>query len=240
MSRVVYAQSDPTERAAGGAQVLRAAGIDVVGGVLAAEAEAVNRAWTHVQRMHRPLVTIKTAVSLDGRVADAGGGPTALTGAEARAFVHALRAEVDAVIVGTATAVVDDPQLTVRDAPVGINGQPLRVVMGERDLPPGLRVLDASAPSLQVRTHDPVAVLDALLARGVNHVLVEGGPTVTAAFLEADLVDDVVWLVAPTLLGAGPVSLPPLPSGPRHVVVRDVRTIGDDVAVIGSLSERES
>ena len=239
IARVVFAQADPTAAAGGGAEVLRQAGIPAEGGLLAAEAETVNRAWTHVQLTGRPLVTLKVAVSLDGRVADASGGPTAITGESTRAFVHWLRAACDAVLVGTSTAVIDDPQLTVRGsagepAPV----QPLRAVMGMRELPGHLRLLDGSAPLVHLRTHDPRAALAELLARDVQRVLVEGGPTVAAAFLDAGLVDEVVWGIAPRLLGAGPVALPPL-AVQRNVAVGSVERIGNDVVLIGAIKDEE-
>lgn len=233
--RVVFAQADPTPEASGGAVVLREAGVEVEGGLFEAEALAVNRAWTHVQRVGRPLVTAKTAMSLDGRVAGADGGPTRISNEESHRLAHALRAECDAIVVGSGTAVIDNPRLTVRD----VDGNepaapPLRVVMGERDLPPGLHLFDDSAPTVHLRTRDPQVVLSALLERGVQHVLVEGGPTVVAAFLNAGLVDRVMWFIAPVLLGAGPISLPPL-AAERNVVVEDVFTVQDDVVVIGSI-----
>lgn len=233
--RVVYAQSDPTDLAGGGAAVLREAGLEVVGGVLGAEAAAVNRAWTHVQQTGWPFITLKTAMSLDGRVAGASGGPTAITGGPARELSHALRATVDAILVGTGTAVVDDPRLTARDCAGELRAQqPLRVVMGTRTLPPELHLFDDSATTLVLATHDPVDVVKQLGERGVQHLLVEGGPTISAAFLEADLVDELVWFIAPRFLGAGPVSLPAL-STQRDVNVGEVRVVGDDVVLFCTL-----
>ncbi|MDD2858130.1 MAG: bifunctional diaminohydroxyphosphoribosylaminopyrimidine deaminase/5-amino-6-(5-phosphoribosylamino)uracil reductase RibD [Candidatus Nanopelagicales bacterium] len=230
ITRVVFAEEDPTREAGGGAAVLRDAGVEVVGGVEAEAAAAVNTAWTHVQRTGRPWVVLKLAQTLDGRVADARGGPTAITGAASRAAVHQLRAESDAVLVGANTAVVDDPQLTVRDQHV--EHQPLRVVMGLRALPVGLRVLDDSAPTLIVREHRPAVALALLRDAGVHQVLLEGGPTVAGAFLDARLVDELVWLLAPRLLGSGPVSVPGL-MAPVPVSVTQVSRIGDDVLVRG-------
>lgn len=233
--RVVFAQSDPTPQAGGGAEVLRAAGVEVEGGLREVEALVVNRAWTHVQRTGRPLVTVKTAMSLDGRVAGPDGGPTSISGVASRRMAHALRAECDAILVGTETALVDDPQLTVRDEHGHVvTPQPLRVVMGERELASGLRVFDDAAPTVHLRTRDPHQVLNALSERGVQHLLVEGGPTVVAAFLEAGLVDRLMWFIAPVLLGGGPVALPPL-AAEWNVVVEDVAQVEDDVVVIGSV-----
>lgn len=199
---------------------------------MAAEAELVNEAWTFAVRHGRPLVTLKSAVSLDGRVAGPGGGPTAITGAEPRLMVHRLRSDVDAILVGTGTVLADDPALTVR-LPEGGDRSPLRVVMGRRPIPEGARVMDGSAPSLQIEEHDPAAALATLAARGVQHVLLEGGPTLAAAFLDARLVDRLEWYLSGLLLGDGPPSLPVLATGPLGVDVVDVRVVGEDVRVTG-------
>ena len=236
--RVVFGQDDPTSLAGGGAEVLRAAGIDVVAGVLVDEALLVNEAWTFAQQNGRPMVTWKVAVSLDGRVAGPDGGPTAITGIEARREVHRLRAQVGAVVIGTGTALVDDPELTVRlvDAP---HGQPLRVVVGSTPLPRDARLMDDSTPTLLVDEPDPEALLSLLYARGVRHVLLEGGPTLAGSFVEARLVDRVVWYVAPLLLGDGPVAFPPhcTPDGrPVGVAVDDVTPVGEDVRISGTIT----
>ncbi len=235
IARVVFAQSDPTALAGGGAAVLADAGLEVVGGILADEALEVNRAWTHVQATGRPLVTLKCAMSLDGRVAGPGGEPIAITGPAARALSHRLRSEVDAIVVGTGTALMDDPHLTARDAQGRpVDRQPLRVVVGEREIPPTLHLLDEAAPSVHLRTRDPREVVDFLGRRGVSHLLVEGGPTLAAAFLTAGLVDEVMWFIAPRLLGSGPISLAGL-TRPVPMVVSAVESIGDDVLIRGRI-----
>ena len=240
ITRVVYAVDDPTAPAAGGAQVLRDAGLEVIDGVRRAQGEHLLRGWLSVQRAGRPHVTLKCAMSLDGRVADASGGPTALTGAQARAHAHAVRAEVDAIVVGTGTALIDDPSLTAR-RPDGslFPHQPLRVVVGTRTLPATARVLDDAAPTLLVTDHDPAVLVASLLARGVQTVVVEGGPTLAAAMLEADLIDAVAWYVAPVVLGAGPLALPTL-GGHRELNVTAVSILGTDVLIEGTLMARGS
>lgn len=236
VSRVVYAQSDPTAEAGGGADELKAGGVEVIGGVLAAESLAMNVAWTHFQHTGRPFVTVKMAATLDGRVADSTGGPTAITGQESARYVHALRSEVDAVLVGAGTALIDDPRLTVRDESGQAKArQPLRAVMGERELPPTLRVFDGEAPFVRLGTRDPIEALSILAARGVRHVLLEGGPTLAAAFLDSGVVDEVVWLLAPRLFGAGPVSIGPMRQ-PIAVDVRVLDRIGNDVVIRGAIS----
>ena len=136
VARVVHAQSDPGALTGGGADTLRAAGVEVVGGVLMDEALALNRAWTFAIVHGRPMVTWKFAATLDGRSAAADGSSAWITGPLARADVHDLRAECDAVLVGTGTVLADDPHLTVRHADGTPRGrQPLRVVMGRRRPP---------------------------------------------------------------------------------------------------------
>lgn len=206
--RVVVAQPDPNPLAAGGVATLRAAGIDVVEGVLADRSRAVNRVWSFAMEHQRPFVTWKLATTLDGRSAAADGTSRWVSGRAARLDTHRLRALSDTMLVGTNTVAVDDPQLTVRDAddrPLAV--QPLRAVMGERDLPDDARVFDPAlsfgAPSVHLRTRDPRAALAELFALDRRHVFLEGGPTVAAAFLTAGLVDEIVVYVSPMFLGAG-------------------------------------
>jgi len=202
--RVVFAQADTSPVARGGADELRAAGVDVEGGLLTDDARTLNRAWTFAAEHDRPFVTWKLATTLDGRSAAADGTSRWISSRAARRDTHRLRSECDAIMVGTGTVEVDDPQLTVRDeVDQPLPRQPLRVVVGERDLPTDRRVFDDVAETLHLRTRDPRAVLADLHARGRQHVFLEGGPTLAAAFLDADLVDEVVAYVAPMLLGAG-------------------------------------
>ena len=202
--RVVYAQADPNPVAAGGAERLRAAGIEVEGGVLADEARALNAVWTRATELQRPFVTWKFATTLDGRSAAADGTSRWVSSTAARRDTHRLRALSDTMLVGSNTVAVDDPELTVRDEhdrPVG--RQPLRVVMGLRDLPATKRIFNDRAETLHLRTRDPHQALKELWVRDRRHVFLEGGPTLAAAFLRAGLVDEVVAYVSPMLLGAG-------------------------------------
>jgi diaminohydroxyphosphoribosylaminopyrimidine deaminase/5-amino-6-(5-phosphoribosylamino)uracil reductase len=236
VARVVVAQLDPNPVAAGGALRLRAAGVEVETGVLAEDAAALNEAWTFAVTHGRPWVTWKAAATLDGRIAAVDGTSRWITSQPARAEVHELRAAVDAVVVGTGTVLADDPHLAVRRDGAVVDGlQPLRVVMGRRDIPAAARVLDDAAPTVHLRTHDPVEVLAELHAREVRHVLVEGGPTVAAAFVRAGLVDAVRWYAAPALLGAGAHALgdagmSTIAEALRLQVV-DVARVGADVRI---------
>jgi diaminohydroxyphosphoribosylaminopyrimidine deaminase/5-amino-6-(5-phosphoribosylamino)uracil reductase len=204
--RVVFAQADPNPVAAGGAALLREGGVDVEQGLMVDEARAVNRVWTFAVEHGRPFVTWKFATTLDGRSAAADGTSRWVSGRAARLDTHRLRALCDVMLVGTNTVDVDDPQLTVRDEldqPLSRERQPLRVVMGERDLPATRRVFDDQAETLQLRTRDPETALKTLFARDRQHVFLEGGATLAAAFLRAGLVDEIVTYVAPMMLGAG-------------------------------------
>ncbi|MEU5209367.1 bifunctional diaminohydroxyphosphoribosylaminopyrimidine deaminase/5-amino-6-(5-phosphoribosylamino)uracil reductase RibD [Streptomyces sp. NPDC020742] len=236
VARVVYAVSDPDPAATGGAVTLAEAGIDVEGGLLVDEATAGNEAWlTSVQR-GRPFVLWKYAATLDGRIAAADGTSRWISSPESRADVHRLRAAADAVIVGSGTARADDPQLGARIGGLADDevSQPLRVVVdsGATAVKAGARVLDGTAPTLIAVAEDadaahleglaPLvrlpratdgrglhipALLQALYAREVRSVLLEGGPTLAGAFLAARAVDKVVCYLAPVLLGAGPAAL---------------------------------
>ena len=201
IARVVIAVAEPNPVAAGGADTMRAAGV-AVDFVECPEAEAVNEHWLHAMRNARPFVTLKLATTLDGRVAAADGVETSISNAASRRRVHELRSRVDAVLVGAGTAVVDDPQLTVREAEC--QRQPKRFVMGERDLPGHLWMFTTGEAAEQLRTRDPRAALAALHERQIRHLLIEGGPTVARAFLEAGLVDECIWVTAPKVFGAGP------------------------------------
>ncbi|MFW6774781.1 bifunctional diaminohydroxyphosphoribosylaminopyrimidine deaminase/5-amino-6-(5-phosphoribosylamino)uracil reductase RibD [Nocardioides sp. CPCC 205120] len=231
VARVVVAQTDPTPTAAGGAATLREAGVEVLTGVLVDEVEPLNRAWTTAVTRGRPFVTWKFAATLDGRSAAADGTSRWISSPAARADTHRLRAEADVVLAGTGTVLDDDPRLTVRgadDAPLPV--QPLRAVMGLRDVPDGAQVLDATAPTVHLRTRDPHEALALLAEREARHVFLEGGPTVAAAFLTAGLVDEVVVYVAPLLLGAGRSAVGDLGittvTDALHLQVLDAATVG--------------
>jgi len=229
--RVVVAATDPNPAVAGrGVAALRAAGLEVRAGVLEVEAARQNRAFFTAMRLGRPHVTLKAAMTLDGKIADVHGASQWITGEPARREAHRLRAESDAVLVGVGTVLRDDPRLTVRlDRPWP--REPYRVVLDSRARTPATAalisaatprrsvvVVGAGAPGERVRALeaagatvvrvaergervDPAAVLAALHAWEVRAVLVEGGSEVHASFIEAGLVDRVAVFVAPRLLG---------------------------------------
>jgi diaminohydroxyphosphoribosylaminopyrimidine deaminase/5-amino-6-(5-phosphoribosylamino)uracil reductase len=237
IARVVYAVPDPNPQATGGAEALRKAGIAVEEGLLRAEAERVNAVWLHAIRTGRPYVTWKYAATLDGRSAAPDGTSRWITGPEARADVHRLRAECDAIAVGTQTVLTDDPALTVRDAHGNLSGrQPLRVVVGNRPVPAGAQVRSGDGTGwIQVPGHDPAELLRALHLRDIRHLWLEGGPTLAAAFVRAGLVDRIVGYVAPAVLGSGRAALGDLGAESigdlRRFHLTDVARVGDDVRI---------
>jgi diaminohydroxyphosphoribosylaminopyrimidine deaminase/5-amino-6-(5-phosphoribosylamino)uracil reductase len=206
IARVVIARRDPNPVAAGGIARLRAAGIEVVTDVpaeLARAAAALSRGWEHGLEHSRPLVTAKTALTLDGRAAAVDGTSRWITGPAAREEVHRLRTACDAILVGTGTARIDRPTLTARRPDGTLHPrQPLRAVMGT-SAAPELPEIAGAGEVLRLPTRDPSAALGTLFDRGIRHVLLEGGPTLAAAFLRAGLVDELIVHLAPTLLGAG-------------------------------------
>lgn len=222
LARVVYAVADPTP-AAGGAQALRTAGIEVEQLALP-ESDAFLTPWLFAVTHARPFVTYKVASSLDGKVAAADGTSKWITDEAAREWAHVqLRAQVDAIAVGSGTLRADAPRLTVRG--LDVVKQPSRYVLGQ-----------ARAEGFtNIPGHDPGAALQSMYADGVRHLLLEGGPTVGAAFLTAGLVDELAWFYAPILLGAGTPAVAGLGVGTLdqaqrwHVV--ETRQIGTDVLV---------
>lgn len=235
VTRVLYGCPDPDPVASGGEGVLRAAGVHVqvvpdLG--LRAAAASLLRPWSRAHRFHRPLVTWKWAASLDGRTAAADGSSRWVTGRSARLDVHLLRAAHDTVLVGTGTALADDPALTVRGR-VTHDRPTHRAVMGLRDLPPSARLLAGPVPAAQLRTRNPREALDRLWQAGARRVLLEGGATLAAAFVTAGLVDDVVVYIAPKLLGAGPPTVADLGvvsiREALPLVLHDVAVLDQDV-----------
>ncbi len=242
IARVVVAVQDPNPVAAGGAEVLRAAGVSVTTDVLAEQGRELLGSWLPRVGRDRPFVTLKTAATLDGRVAASDGSSRWITSPVARRHAHELRAQVDAIVVGTGTALRDDPSLTARTADGTLAGtQPRRVVVGYRELASGARLRGPGGELVQVRTHDPAEVLRVLASLDgapVHRVLVEGGPTLAAAFLRAGLVDEVHAYVAPVLLGAGPAAIADLGITSISAAVRlepvSVLPLGPDVLVVAT------
>ncbi len=268
IGRVVVALEDPDPRVAGaGVRRLRAAGLDVEIGLCEAEAAEINAGFFCRLRNGRPLVTLKLATSLDGRIATRRGESQWITGPPARERAHALRAAHDAIMVGTGTVLADDPQLTCR-LPGLAHRSPVRVVVDRylriplttrlisdaRAVPTWVLTLPSADPERRqaflsagatVIDIDPgpdgdsglAAALAALGERGITRLLVEGGGHLAAAFARAALVDRLVWVHAPMLIGGdgtpaiaefGLEMLSDAPSFERL----SMETVGDDVLTV--------
>jgi diaminohydroxyphosphoribosylaminopyrimidine deaminase/5-amino-6-(5-phosphoribosylamino)uracil reductase len=205
---VVYAVDDPHDPAAGGAATLRTAGIRVRSGLGAAESLDLNRQWFEAVAAKRPFVTLHIAQTLDGRIAAEDGTSQWISSPESLADNHGIRSRIDAILVGTQTVLVDNPRLTARDlqgAPAA--RQPVRAVMGVRDIPADAAILGDDGLAVHLPTREPREALSMLYGSGTRHVMVEGGSRILSAFLTAGLVDELIVYLAPTLLGSGTPAL---------------------------------
>ncbi len=236
VARVVAAAGDPHPLVNGkGFARLREAGIDVevLNDALAALARRQNDAFRTWARLGRPFVTYKAAMTLDGRLAAAGGDARWVSSEESRRVAHALRAASDAVAVGMGTVRAENPRLTARDVPV--ERQPRRLAFGHGPLPDGSELELLSGPLEEE--------LPRLAAADVQSLLLEGGPTLAGAFLRADLIDKLVLFVAPKLVGGD--DAPPLfvGAGARTLAEAaplsslDVERVGEDVLLTAYLHE---
>jgi diaminohydroxyphosphoribosylaminopyrimidine deaminase/5-amino-6-(5-phosphoribosylamino)uracil reductase len=223
VAKVVAASLDPSAEAGGGLETLRARGVDVeLVDTFAARQQ--NEAWRTWVTKRRPFVTLKAAVTVDGRVTLP--GSRWISGDASRRRVHELRAEVDAVAVGMGTVRADDPRLTARG--VRARSQPRRLAFGRGPLPPG--------SELELRTGPLAGELEALASEGVQSLLLEGGPTLAASFFRDDLVDKLLLFVAPHIARAGPLLF-----GPRDTPLRlwrlHAEPVDDDVLLTAYVHE---
>ncbi len=263
VARVVVAMQDPNPQVAGaGLVALRNADISVDVGLLQAQAEALNPGFVSRMRRGRPFVRAKLAASLDGRTAMASGESKWITGEAARADVQTWRARASAIMCGVGTVLADDPSLTVRAFDIG--RQPLRVVIDSKlRTPPSARVLGndgrvlivtacadgGRAQALQERgaevlclpaenaSVDLQGLMRHLAAQEVNEMLLEGGATLCGAMLRANLIDELLLYLAPTLMGTearGMFELPGLEAMRDRINLRieDVRAVGNDWRLI--------
>ena len=226
VARVVAGQRDPNPEHGGGLERLREGGVDVevADGELAFRCRQQIEEWRTWVASARPFVTYKVAVTLDGRVRVP--GERWVTGEASRKLVHVLRAQSDAVAVGMGTVRWDNPRLDARGVPVV--RQPRRIAFGRGPLPEG--------SELELRAGPLRDELGELAADGVQSLLLEGGPTLAAAFLEGDLVDKVLVFVAPRISGEGPGMLEGMPR-PLGLSRMEARVIGDDVLLQAYLNE---
>jgi diaminohydroxyphosphoribosylaminopyrimidine deaminase / 5-amino-6-(5-phosphoribosylamino)uracil reductase len=262
VARVVYALEDPNPQVAGaGATRLRAHGIEVTGGLMAAASEALNPGYVRRMRTGTPLVRVKVAASLDGHTALASGESRWITSPAARKDAQTFRARSSAIVTGVGTILADDPAMNVRIEES--DRQPLRVVLDSNlRTPSDARVINREGRVLVIGTNDDAprrsslerqgvevqilpatdgrpdlaAVLVLLGERGMNEIWVEAGPTLAGAFVRARLCDELIVYVAPALLGEGArplLDLPPLQRLDDKLTLRfaDCRTVGDDLRI---------
>ena len=203
ISTVVFAVSDPNAVASGGADVLRAAGIKVVDGVMAKEASYANRAWLTKIKKNRPFFIWKVATTLDAKIAACDGTSKWISNETSRSDVQRLRRESDAILVGTNTVVVDNPNLIPRGEFSGFSSNPIRIIFGEGNVPADSKVFDSAAETVQVKSRDLSELVSKLNGLDINQVFVEAGTTLTSAMVAGGLMDELVIYQAPALLGSG-------------------------------------
>ena len=235
IKKVVYAVADPSPLASGGAKALAAAGIEVELNSAVTEIAYSNRAWLHKVKVSRPYFIWKIATTLDGRTAAIDGSSKWITGPESRAEVTRLRAESSAILIGTATALADNPNLIPRDLETTRKTNPVRVVMGLREIPSDFNLNNDAAETVFLRSHDFSELLKLCIERDFNQVFVESGKELGTALLKAGLIDELVVFQAASLLGSGQSFIGDL--GATNIqekmdfLIRDVVQIGNDLKI---------
>ncbi|MBI3428604.1 MAG: bifunctional diaminohydroxyphosphoribosylaminopyrimidine deaminase/5-amino-6-(5-phosphoribosylamino)uracil reductase RibD [Actinobacteria bacterium] len=199
IARVVFALKDPNPIAEGGGKDLSGAGIEVTSGLLAGEARESNRSWLHKIETGRPFLIWKIASTVDGFSAAVDGTSKWITSEDSRRSVQRLRAESDAIVIGTGTALADNPSLIPR----GDDRRPIRIIVGTRQIPEGFILRKGQAHTIFLKTRDLDTVIDSLVELGVNQVLIESGSELGTSLLKEGLIDEIQWYQAPTILGAG-------------------------------------
>ena len=198
ITKVIFAVSDPNPIAAGGAQKLRDAGI-AVEQIESADLEYAQRAWLRKEATGRPLMIWKVATTIDSKVAASDGTSQWISGPESRADVQKLRAQSDAILIGTNTALVDNPHLI----PKGHAARPVRIICGEQEVPPTHQVFDDQARTILVKSKSLPELISVLKEEKFNQVLVEAGPTLGSALMASGNIDELIVYQAPKILGAG-------------------------------------
>ena len=231
IKKVVYAVSDPNPIATGGAERLRAAGIEVESGIGEEQARLENRAWLTKIELGRPRITWKFASTMDGKVAASDGTSKWITGDLARTDVARMRSQVDGIVTSTATVIADDPLLTSK----GLGKNPVRIVMGATELSAKMQIFNDAAETILIKSRNFDELLSLAEERGFNDLLIESGPTFGTALLRANLIDEIVLFQAPTLLGSGTPSIGDLGitniSGRLDFEISDVEVIGSDLKI---------
>ena len=201
ITKVVIGQQDPHQAMSGGIKTLQDAGIEVEVGLLEDACISLNASWNFAQKNNRPWVIWKTATTLDGFVAADDGSSKWITGDPARERVQEIRASVGAILTGTGTVLADDPLLTVRS--LSSDEQPLRVIVGDRELPATLQIFTGEKPAIRMAGDLAKVIAELWQVHGIHRVLVEAGSHVSQSLWSANLVDEVYWFQAPMFIGSG-------------------------------------
>jgi len=235
IAKVVYAVRDPNALASGGAKALEAAGIEVVFNSEVTEITYSNRAWLHKIKTNRPYFIWKIATTLDGRTAAIDGSSKWITGPESRTEVSQLRAESSAILIGTATALADNPNLIPRDLERTRQDKPVRIVMGLREIPSDFNLHNEAAETVFLRSHDFSELLKLCTERDFNQVFVESGSELGTALLKAGLIDELIIFQAASLLGSGLSFIGDLGAAnikeKMDFLIRDVAQFGNDLKI---------
>ena len=245
VAQVVYAATDPGHASSGGAQRLRDAGIEVLGGVLEDDVEELLEEWMLAARLHRPHVTVKWAASLDGRAAAHDGTSQWISGPESRSRVHEQRSAADAIVVGTGTVLADNPSLTARTPEGELHDhQPIPVIIGTRNVPGDALVHQHPLEPLIIGHNDLHAALSEMFDKGIRSIFVEGGPTLASAFIAAGLADRLYIYLAPVLLGGDKVALGDLGvstlSERIDVEITSVEPLGADIFITAKTTRKDA
>lgn len=220
--RVVIGQLDPNKRMSGGLEYLYQHEVEVEFGILDKECIELNKSWNYAHKHGRPWVVWKTATTQDGFIAANDAKPLSITGFEAKSDVQWLRSTVGAIVTGTGTALIDDPQLTIRE--LEMKTQPLRVIVGTRELPTNSKLFDGEKPALHLKG-DLKAVLIRLWEEfGVHRVLIEAGARIAKSAWQAKLINEIYWYKAPMVLGDGLYALGDLGISPLEQAARISKT----------------
>lgn len=236
ISRVIFAAKDPGKVEGGGRSTLEAAGIEVIDGLLREEYLPTLLPWLVNKQEQRPYFVIKFASSLDGRVAAQDGTSKWITGAVSREDVHARRAASQAIMVGTNTVQVDDPELTARKPDGSLYEiQPVRVVVGERELEASLKVFNSDARTIHLRTRNLSEVAAELWQRGIKQVFVEGGAGLESALIQAGLADEFLVYLAPKLLGGSKTAIENIGvdniTAAKELQIFETKQLGNDILI---------
>jgi diaminohydroxyphosphoribosylaminopyrimidine deaminase/5-amino-6-(5-phosphoribosylamino)uracil reductase len=231
ISRVIYAIDDPNPIAAGGADRMKASGIEVMSGMSAASARFVNRDWLTKINKNRPRFMWKIASTMDGKISAVDGTSKWITSQASRADVAKMRSQTDAILTSTGTVIADDPLLTSK----GAGKNPLRIVMGTRAITSDAKVRSSDAETLFIQSNRFEDLLKLCNDRGFNQVMVESGPLFGTALLKEGLIDEIVLFQAPTFLGSGTNSIGDLGiqtmSDRLDFTIADLKNIGTDVKI---------